>query len=38
VVRGLYHTGAGTPPGPGVGNVLLGAEQTADLVAHDLGA
>jgi phytoene desaturase len=35
-VRGLYHTGAGTPPGPGVVNVLLGAEQTATLVARDL--
>ena len=35
-VRGLYHTGAGTPPGPGVLNVLTGAEQTANLVARDL--
>ena len=35
-VRGLYHTGAGTPPGPGVVNVLIGAEQTAGLVARDL--
>ena len=35
-VRGLYHTGAGTPPGPGVVNVLTGAEQTANLVARDL--
>jgi phytoene desaturase len=37
-VRGLYHAGAGTPPGPGVVNVLLGAEQTAGLVARDLAA
>jgi phytoene desaturase len=35
-VRGLYHAGAGTPPGPGVVNVLLGAEKTAGLVARDL--
>jgi phytoene desaturase len=35
-VRGLYHTGAGTPPGPGVVNVLLGAEHTASMVARDL--
>jgi phytoene desaturase len=35
-VRGLYHTGAGTPPGPGVGNVLIGGEQTAGLVVNDL--
>jgi phytoene desaturase len=34
--RGLYHVGAGTPPGPGVANVLLGAERTAGLVASDL--
>jgi phytoene desaturase len=37
-VRGLYHAGAGTPPGPGVVNVLIGAEQTAGLVARDLAS
>ena len=37
-VQGLYHAGAGTPPGPGVVNVLLGAEQTAALVARDLAS
>jgi phytoene desaturase len=35
-VGGLSHAGAGTPPGPGVVNVLSGAEHTANLVARDL--
>ncbi|HSD76211.1 MAG TPA: phytoene desaturase family protein [Solirubrobacteraceae bacterium] len=34
-VAGLYHVGGGTHPGAGVPGVLLGAEVTAGLVAHD---
>ncbi|MEZ0294164.1 MAG: phytoene desaturase family protein [Solirubrobacteraceae bacterium] len=36
-VAGLYHVGGGTHPGAGVPGVLLGAEVTAGLVAHDRG-
>ena len=36
-VPGLYHVGGGTHPGAGVPGVLLGAEVTAGLVAHDRG-
>src|SRR4051812_29541155 len=34
-VAGLYHVGGGTHPGAGVPGVLLGAEVTAGLIAHD---
>jgi phytoene desaturase len=34
-VPGLYHVGGGTHPGAGMPGVLLGAEVTAGLVAHD---
>lgn len=34
-VRGLYHVGGGTHPGAGIPGVLLGAEVTAGLIAHD---
>jgi phytoene desaturase len=36
-VRGMYHVGGGTHPGAGIPGVLLGAEITAGLVAHDFG-
>lgn len=35
--RGLYRVGGGTHPGAGIPGVLLGAEVTAGLVAHDVG-
>jgi phytoene desaturase len=36
-LRGLYHVGGGTHPGAGIPGVLLGAEISAGLAAHDLG-
>jgi phytoene desaturase len=36
LAHGLYHVGGGTHPGAGVPGVLLGAEVTAGLMAHDL--